>query len=348
MKIRYLFFVAPIVVGILLSSGTSIASMPGHPPDGGQPVQSTAGGATAEAVSSTIINPVSLDPAFSLIPPPPPTLPGEPAAAVPKVVGAVEVGFQTLYSTHIQVYRIPLSYAFTENIKLELGIPYVKKQLKGEYTGKELTADGLGDISIGAKYRYGDANKIQGMTSFYLKLPTGQNKQFENRNERLALGTGSYDFIINQTVTALFGKLLLVANLGYSFNTDSDYTEMNDRGLLVKYENRAGNAFNYLIGAEYYTPVRKLMTYTNLSGIIKGRSHIKETNEPNWSFFDRNEDKKDRLRTLDLIAGVKYSLTEKIVLRLGFIAPVWTGFDPDSVDTKSREWLLDFGFSGRF
>jgi hypothetical protein len=335
-----------IVICFSLGAGVAKAQGPEYFPSESQ--QSTAGAATVQAVTPLISNPVAADPGFSAIPAPPPPPPGAPPAAPPKVAGTAEVGFQTIYSTHIQVYRIPLSYAFTDNLKMELNVPYVRKKLKGEYANEDLSAKGLGDISLGAKYRYGDAGKIQGMTSFYLKLPTGEEKQFEGRREQLALGTGSYDFIINQTVTGFFGNVIVIGNVGYAFNTKSDYTETNNWDRNVKYENQAGNVFNYLVGAEYYTPVRKLVAYVNLAGLIMGRSHIKETNEPSWSFFDRDEDKKDRLKTMDFIAGVKYMLTEKINLRLGFVAPVLTDFDPDANDTQDRDWLVDFGFAGRF
>lgn len=346
MKRLPLFSATLAVICIFFGAGTSKAQMYG---EGAQPSQSTAGGATNQTVSASISNPVSVDPYFSALPLPSPPAPGVPAAAPPKVAGTAEVGFQAVYSRHVQAYRIPLSYAFTENFKMELGIPYVRKQLKGEYTSKELTANGLGDISVGAKYRWGDARKTQWMTAFSLKLPTGENKQFENGHEQLALGSGSYDFSLNQTVTRFAAEnIMVVAGVGYTFNNKNDYTETDDRAENMKYENRAGNIFNYLIGAEYYTPVRKLVTYVNAAGMFMGRSHVKETNQGGSGVGDRDEDKRDRLKTLDLIAGVKYSLTEKIGLRLGIVAPVWTGFDPDAVDTQGRDWMLDFGMAGRF
>jgi len=309
--------------------------------------QSTAGAATVQSVTPLISNPVAIDPSFSAIPAPFPPPPGAPPAAPPKVAGTTEVGFQTIYSTHMQVYRIPMSYAFTDNFKMEINVPYVRKELRGEYTNKNLSTDGLGDISLGAKYHYSDAaGKIQGMTSFYLKLPTGEEKQFKGRREQLALGTGSYDLVINQTATAFFRNVMVIGNFGYAFNTGSDYTT-NNWGRNVKYENEAGNVFNYLVDAEYYTPVRRLVAYMNMAGLIMGRSHIKETYLDGLG-GDRDENKKDRLKTMDFGAGVKYLVTEKTCLRLGFVAPVWTDFDPDANDTEGRDWLINFGFAGRF
>jgi opacity protein-like surface antigen len=346
MKKQPLLLMVLIVICIIFAWGTSKAQMYG---EGAQPSQSTAGGATAQAVTATLNNPVFMVPTFSLLPLPPPPPPGVPAAPPPSVAGTAEAGFQIIYSRHVQAYRLPLSYAFTENFKMELGIPYIRKQLKGEYTGEELTASGLGDISVGAKYRWGDEAKTQWMTSISLKFPTAENREFENRHERLALGSGSYDFAVNQTVTSFVAEnIMVVADVGYTFNTNSDYTETDNWGRNIKYENRAGNIFNYLIGAEYYTPVRKLVTYVNAAGLFMGRSHVKETNQDGLGWGDLDEDKKDSMKTLDLIAGVKYSLTEKIGVRLGFIVPVWTRFDPDAVDTQDREWMLDLGMAGRF
>jgi hypothetical protein len=302
-----------------------------------EPAEETA---TVQSVTTIVSNPVVINPTFSAIPAPTP--------AAPSIMpGTIEASLQSLYSSPIQVYSIPLSYAFTENIKMELSVPYVRKQLKGEYTGADLTASGLGDITVGGKYRYGDIDRFQWITSFYLKLPTGKNEQFEDQHERLALGTGSYDFIINQSVSKLFGNFLTTANVGYTINTTGDYTETNNWGVNVRYENRAGNVFNYMAGAEYYTPARKLLAYANLAGIIMGHSHIKETYE-DFPFLNRDEDKQDGLKTLDLIAGVKYMFSEKRGLRLGIIAPLWTTHDNDAIDAEGRDWLIDFGLSSRF
>jgi hypothetical protein len=264
-----------IAISIFLFVAAAQAQEPWYQGYGGSNQQSTAGGATVQAVTPIISNPVAVNPDFSAIPPPAPSAPGTPPAAPPPAAGTTEVEFQSIYSRHVQVYRVPLSYAFTNNFKIGLSVPYVHKTLKGEYTGEELSARGLGDISLGVKYRYVDQRAIQWMTSFYLKLPTGEDKQFENRQEQLSLGTGSYDFIVNQTVTGLIGNFILVGSVGYAFNTSSDYTETNNWGRLVKYENNAGNTFNYLMGAEYYTPVPKLLTYLNAAGLIMRRSHIK-------------------------------------------------------------------------
>ena len=306
----------------------------------GEWTESTEGAATAQSVTTIVSNPVVINPTFSAIPAPTPAAPYITA-------GTIEASLQTLYSSSIQVYSIPLSYAFTENLKMELSVPYIRRQMKGEYTGADLAASGLGDITIGGKYRYGDINRYQWITSFYLKLPTGENELFEDQQEQLALGTGSYDFIINQSMSRLLGNFLLMANIGYIFNTTGDYTATNNLGINVQYENRAGNVFHYMAGAEYYTPAPKLLAYANLAGIIMGHSHIKETYE-GFPFLNRDEDKQDGLKTLDLIAGVKYMFSEKKGLRLGIIAPVWTAHDNDAVDAEGRDWLIDFGFSSRF
>ncbi|MBN2058958.1 MAG: transporter, partial [Deltaproteobacteria bacterium] len=261
-----LVFVYVIVIGLFL--GISIASAQEHPMHDGEgewmePPEETA---TVQSVTTIVTNPVVINPTFSAIPAPTP--------AAPSIMpGAIEASLQTLYSSPIQVYNIPLSYAFTENLKMELSIPYLRKQIKGEYTGADLTASGLGDITVGGKYRYGDINKYQWITSFYIKLPTGDNELFEDQQEQLALGTGSYDFIISQSVSRLFRNFLVTANVGYTINTTGDYTAINSWGVNARYENRAGNVFNYLAGAEYYTPMRKLLAYANLAGIIMGNSH---------------------------------------------------------------------------
>jgi hypothetical protein len=306
-----------------------------------QSQQSTSGGTTNQTTTAAASNPGIIVP--DTFTEPTPMLEPE---APPPPLGA-GTGLTVLWSSHVQAYVLPASYKIFPNLKVEASIPYIRKKLKGEYTGEELKASGVGDVSVGLKYRSGKEESLQGVTMVTLKLPTGDYKQFENRTEQLALGSGSYDFSINQTLSRLIGPFRILANLGYRLNTTNDYVETDIFGRNVEFESRTGNMFNYLLGVQYVAPRKGLMFYINALGLLQGRSHIKETNTADGSLI-RDEDKKDRLKTLDLNLGAMLMITANAGVRLGVFIPLLTAFDPDVNDHASREWVTDFGFVARF
>lgn len=317
-----------------------------------QSVQSTSGGTTSQAVTPVANNPSAINPDLFVTPAPlapPPTEPGVPAAPA---VGA-GVGATVIWSPDVKIFTIPASYSVNKNLKLGVNIPYIEKTLTGEYTNEELTARGLGDVSVNVLYRYGvlyrydNEEFVQGITGIAVKLPTGDYKQFEGRREVLSLGTGSYDIMINQTFSKTRGSYQAVASLGYRWNMEGDYTETDNFGVNKKFENEEGNIFNYLVGLSYRTSIPGLHVYCNVAGMFIDRSHVKETDN-NTGVVVRDEDKKDRLRTLDVIAGAKLQLTEKYGFRLGIVIPVGTWHDPDVVNPEERDWAVDFGMAALF
>jgi hypothetical protein len=340
-----------------------------------QSTQSTSGGATSQAVSPVIDNPVVANPdtfqtwAPLIDPTPeqpaaqttetPATEPAKdgaestpeaaPATAPAKTTGlGAGVGLNVIWSKNVKGYTLPLSYAITPNLKVSVNIPYVSKSLTGEFTGVELTASGLGDIFTSVGYRYGNEVKfVQGITYFGVSIPTGQSKQFEGRQEKIALGSGTYDFSINQTVSRRIGKFRLIGSLGYRYNTKSDYSETDTFGRYVKFENANGNIFSYLLGVDMRTPIRGLHAYLNFSGLNIERSRLKMTDLSNGNIIV-DGDRADRLTTLDINPGVKLILTKNIAFRLGLIIPTLTRYDSDAVNPASRDLTIDFGMAGTF
>ncbi|MBN1613668.1 MAG: transporter [Deltaproteobacteria bacterium] len=303
--------------------------------------QSSGGGTTNQTTTAAASNPVIIIP--DTFTEPAPLL--EPEAPPPSI--GAGFGLIAIWSSHVQAYVLPASYKIFPDLKVEASIPYIRKKLKGEYTDEELTASGIGDVSVGLKYRYGNEEILQGVTTVTVKFPTGDYKQFENRTEQLALGSGSYDFSINQTLSRIIGPFRILANVGYRLNTKNDYVETDIFGRNVEFESRTGNIFNYLLGVQYETPLKGLLLYLNASGLFQERSHIKETDTADGSII-RDEDKRDRLGTLDLNLGAMLMLTANTGFRLGVFIPLATEFDPDVNDHASREWVTDFGFLARF
>ena len=336
------FLVVLVVSFVVFSSTYTSAQEPWeHFGEGLTSPQSSAGGATAQAIEPAASNPDSFDPdVFAETSPaaaPPPTAP----------MMGIGAGLRILWSRHMTAYVVPASYMITPDLKVEAVIPYIDKELKGEYTGEELKANGFGDVSLGLKYRYGSEARLQGVTTASVKFPTGEYKQFSGRQEQLALGSGSYDFCVHQTLSRIIGRYRLLASVGYRLNTDYDYTETDNFGRNVKFEGSVGDIFNYLVGADYFTPYPWLTVYLNASGMIQQRSHIKETDTADGSVI-RDQDKQDRLEILDINMGCKLQITDKVGVRLGVSIPALTEFDPDVLNHESRDWVADLGVFGRF
>ena len=101
------------------------------------------------------------------------------------------------------------------------------------------------------------------------------------------------------------------------------------------------------MGADYFTRLPWLTAYLSASGMIQQRSHIKETNTADRQVIC-DQDKRDRLQTLDINIGCKLRLTDKVGVRLGVSIPALTEFDPDVHNHESRDVVADFGIFGRF
>ena len=157
----------------------------------------------------------------------PEEVPEEEAEKRGLLVGTTSAGIGVTYSKHLQVYKIPISYKITKNIKLGLILPYVRKDLEGRFGGEDLTDEGLGDISTNVKYIV-NKEKFRLVSTLFLKFPTGNSKQFEDGKERLALGTGSYDWIWSESIlfkTDRFKTIRYLGGFSYRYNGRGDYSE---------------------------------------------------------------------------------------------------------------------------
>jgi len=271
----------------------------------------------------------------------------DPSDTDPSVMGLSRsggVGITMIISTHIKVYQLPLSYLVKPNFKIGVTIPYVQKNLKGRFNGEDLTDSGLGDVSANGKYRLGREDKLRSITSFYIKFPTGNQKQFAGGKERLALGTGSYDWIINEALSMKRSTMRYLFNLSYRFNGKSDYTEESTIGSttgMFTFENKKGNVVRGYVGAEW-AALWKLKLYGKLAGMFVSAGEEKYNNDTRSIDVDRTMD--DALIAWDIIPGVKYQFSNTGSFRLGAIIPASTTYDPDVTDQKTREVIVDIGF----
>lgn len=129
---------------------------------------------------------------------------------------------QYIHSGDVSVVNIPLGYNVTQNIGLETGIPIVQnKTFANDETG-------LGDISVGVNYHFGDFSSASGlnMTTLRYKSSTG--------DENKGLGTGEDAYTLSHNFAKEVGA-------GFRLHALAAYT-LNG-GEIV------GDSYNAMLGA---------------------------------------------------------------------------------------------------
>ncbi len=273
--------------------------------------------------------------------------------------GGFEVG--SFIGPHFQVIRFPLFGTLPLPFESMLSIDPMlvhqnsEKQIPRPGEDPGISRTGLGDLPVRYRIKYGDENTLAlGVTTLGVKLPTGDQEQFENGVEQLPTGSGSVDFIFNQAVSMRRGPIRLMISLGYLLNTTGAYSETFIDGRPARFRQRIGDAFTGMGGAEYYTPIQGLSVYAKLLGLVKQRSR------QNWSHLDDgttilNEKLADSLKTIDVGLGIVYSVRVPfrgkpidIGLRAGIIIPAMTSFDRDALNPQGRSIIYDVGIGGAF
>jgi hypothetical protein len=260
--------------------------------------------------------------------------------------GINSAGIGVTSSAHLKVYKIPLSYNITEKLKVGAKIPYVIKNMKGRYGGNELRNEGLGDISAHLKYAFSMKN-FRLVSTLVLKFPTGNNKEFDDGQECLALGSGSYDWVLSQAFLVKTDRLKTVRFFGgvsYRLNGPGEYSE---RGIVFgvpgnyTFKSRAGDAFFGFTGIEWISPIQKLRGYLTVSGIKVWSGEEEYYNDIGIISVKREKD--DSLEAVDVIPGIKYQVSKKSAVRVGVSVPVYTRYDPDVSNEEDRGVSVDFG-----
>lgn len=238
--------------------------------------------------------------------------------------GTSGAGMSGVFSKNYTQIDIPLSYALTDDIKIKLNIPYINRSQ--ELFGTKYSASGLGDISVTGQYIYGQKEKgllfLSGLT---IKLPTGDKDKTDN-GVSMPLGSGSYDFVINQAVAKTIDRFRLLGNVSYRYNTE---------GKQNGVDYRAGDVFTWLAGVEHGYMAGKLWGYAHASGLVV------------WESEYSGNGAGDDFKTLDLTIGGKYMHTEKLGVQAGIRFPVWDHFGASGSD-PSRNTAFVFSLAGLF
>jgi len=99
---------------------------------------------------------------------------GETVAEVPAV--GVRTGLDMVFTDKMKIFIIPVSYTLPFSLAGKLsvgaGIPYVVRTITDWYN-VDHTNSGLGDVSVNAKYDWGDEVYFRLISSLIVKIPTG-------------------------------------------------------------------------------------------------------------------------------------------------------------------------------
>ena len=120
-------------------------------------------------------------------------------------------------------------FYLTPRIQLFASVPYSVNYMRGSH--QEVTAAGLGDVSILANYTLVNTGEDVGnpwrhtlLMGGGVKLPTGKYQQEDEGtlvNPNFQLGTGSTDFVLNAVYTIRFNNVGLNLGTTKQFNTEN-------------------------------------------------------------------------------------------------------------------------------
>lgn len=109
-----------------------------------------------------------------------------------------------------------LSYGLTDNWDVGITVPYIFL----ESNSSDKMIDGLSDIVLETKYRLWEEQRILPSYAFYFDV------KFPSANKNRGLGSGDYDFSINNIFTKNIGKNTFDFNLGYIFIGGEDVSNI--------------------------------------------------------------------------------------------------------------------------
>lgn len=186
-------------------------------------------------------------------------------------------------------------YGATRDLTLGITVPAVEKRLRflaPDGTHRELTNEGLGDLTLSGAYRFFRHDVPRGTTQFSLlgalKLPTARSSQTDRNTPLLTggndlrlpkdmqLGSGSVDGIFGMGGFQNFDRLSFYGDVQYKANSGA-----NDL--------KAGNTFFYDFTADYvFFKARNFFAVLELNGMVTEKADAggrKVTDSGGHQFF---------------------------------------------------------------
>jgi len=246
----------------------------------------------------------------------------EPAVqAAAKPASVTTFGVDATFASDVQIITLPATYRPTGATKLGIDVPFVRR------TGDRGSVFELGDVSFSAGYRWGDPLHVLGITTFFVKAPTG-DPAARDEGEFLPTGSGSWDFALYQTFIHRFGLWRGELTAGYRLNTEADF---DAAGADITLEN--GNVANLILGADH-----ELAFVPGLMGSLAlDARHIQEAD---LTIDGVDQETPGALLVVDLLPRVKYFLAAGTAIRAGLRIPLNHWHD--------RDLVIDLGVVQRF
>jgi len=223
------------------------------------------------------------------------------------------VGLDVTLLQDLQFFTLPLSYRFTPNIKVGLALPFIRR------VGNDGEVLGIGDMSASVGFRWGSPLKVLGITTAFLKTPTGDPEK-QDAGEFLPTGSGSWDVALYQTFVKRFDRWRGDVTLGYRFNNEGDF-QMD--GSDVTLEN--GDVVNLIVGLDRELPVTGLVAAVKVD--------VRWIGAPDLTIDGVAQDVGNDLTVVDLLPGVHYFVAAGTGIHLGLRLPL--------NDTGNRDPALD-------
>lgn len=168
-----------------------------------------------------------------------------------ELAGFAENGERDVHSVDsILNTSVSFAYGVTDNLTLSTRIPYVARNdiREGEIEDGEAEAhdhgdaDGVGDLSVLAQYRFFNGDSVAASLISGIKAPTGNTSE-KDGDERLETefqpGTGSWDWIFGASSSIDAGRFGFHGNVLYNLTTEGAQNS------------EIGDAFFYNLGIVY-------------------------------------------------------------------------------------------------
>ena len=110
-------------------------------------------------------------------------------------------------------------YGITDNLDVTLILPYKTTTVKSKVGNNSESISGLGNVTLGLKYKFFDKNWKVSAGLFY-----SANSGIANEQQGLRTGYGANTFLPYITAGTSQGKIYYFANIGYGYMTN-DYTD---------------------------------------------------------------------------------------------------------------------------
>jgi len=252
----------------------------------------------------------------------------EEGGQVTTAAGAFGVGFDATVTKDLELFTIPFVYRPIHSVPLGLAVPLIHR------SGQHGDVYGIGDVSASAGYRWGTPLKALGITTAFIKAPTGDPNR-KDSGEFLPLGSGSWDFALYQTLIKRFGYSRGELTFGYRLNTAADFdADVNFDGRDDRVDLEYGDVINVIVGVD-----REIRSVSGLVGSLQiDTRRILETDlkvRDGATGTKFATDTPGATTLVDVLPRVKYFVAPGTPLTIGLRIPV--------NHTDNREIALDFG-----